>query len=103
MRRLVFLLALTGCAFHNSLDRAPGAPTLGPSASAVAVATPPTGAVLLGTVTVQGNNYQSGAGCESEALFEAKKIGATHVVIRPADSSLGRGVKCTGTAYYLAP
>lgn len=95
------VIALTGCAFQNSMQRAPGAPELQPSAGAVVVSAAPTGAVALGTVTVQGNNFQSGAGCEAEALFEAKKIGATHVVIRPANSSLGRGAKCTGDAYYV--
>jgi hypothetical protein len=99
----LLVLVLSGCAFHNSFDRAAGAPTLEPSGSAVAVAAPPAGAVLLGTVTVQANNHQSGADCEAQALFEAKRIGATHVVVRPADSSLGRGPKCTGAAYFVAP
>lgn len=100
---IALLVAASACAFKNSVDRAPGSPALPPSSNTIVVASPPSGAVLLGTVTVQGNNHQSGADCESQALFEAKKIGATHVVIRPADSSLGRGVKCTGAAYYLAP
>lgn len=94
---------LLSCAFQTSMQRAPGAPELQPSATAVVVGTAPAGAVALGTVTVQGNNFQGGAGCEAEALFEAKKLGATHVVIRPANSSLGRGVKCTGDAFYVAP
>jgi hypothetical protein len=93
---------LTACAFHNSVDRAPGAPNLPPSSSAVTVAAAPVGAVLLGTVTVQANNHQNGADCEAQALFEAKKIGATHVVVRPAESGFGKGPKCTGEAYFLA-
>jgi hypothetical protein len=99
----VIVLTTSACAFHNSVERIDGAPILPPSAEAEAVAEAPPGAVALGRVVVQGNNYQNGAGCEAQALFEAKKIGATHVVIRPADSSLGRGVKCTGDAFYLKP
>jgi hypothetical protein len=59
--------------------------------------------LLLGTVTVQSNNYQSGQGCEATALYEAKKIGATHAVIRPANAGWGKGPKCTAEAYYVAP
>jgi hypothetical protein len=94
---------LCGCAFQHSVERAAGAPELPPSSHVDIVAERPAKAILLGTVTVQGNNHQSGSSCESEAAFEAKKLGATHVVVRPADSSMGRGPKCTGEAYYLAP
>jgi Zn-dependent alcohol dehydrogenase len=100
---IVALAGLTGCAFHNAVDRAPGAPSLPPSANAVTVTTPPVGAVRLGTVTVQANNHQSGADCEAQALFEAKKLGATHVIVRPAESGWGKGPKCIGEAYYRAP
>jgi len=79
----ILALLLSGCAFQTKVQRAPGAPHLSPSASAQAVAEAPQGAVALGTVTIQGNNWQNGGGCESQALFEAKKLGATHVVIRP--------------------
>ena len=99
---LVAVLALAGCAFQSSVERTPGAPVLGPSSNAVVVALAPAGAVVLGKITIQGNNWQSGGGCETEALFEAKKIGATHVVVRPAESSLGRGVRCTADAFYVA-
>jgi Zn-dependent alcohol dehydrogenase len=95
-------LLLVGCAFSSGFERAPGAPELAPSASVAVVGEAPPGAVLLGTVTVQGNNHQGGAGCEQEAQFEAKKVGATHVVIRPAKPGIGKGPKCTGEAYYLA-
>jgi Zn-dependent alcohol dehydrogenase len=97
------LLALSACAFQTKVQRAPGAPKLEPSASAQVVAEPPQGAVALGRVTIQGNNWQNGGGCESQAQFEAKKLGATHVVIRPANSSMGRGVRCTADAFYVAP
>ncbi|MEP6832117.1 MAG: hypothetical protein ABJB74_01935 [Gemmatimonas sp.] len=65
------------------------------------MAAAPARATTVGAITVQGNNWQSGGGCEAQALFEGKKIGATHVVIRPANSSLGRGVKCTADAFVL--
>lgn len=100
---LAALVLLAGCAFQSAYDPAPGAPKLQPSAMTVAVAEAPKGAIALGTVTVQGNNYKGGSECEAQAIFEAKKIGATHVIVRPADSSLGRGVRCTGEAFYLAP
>lgn len=105
MRNLVLLGALvlvSACAHQTSVHRADGAPNLPPSASVTVVAEAPAGAVALGTVTVQSNNHQGGADCEAEAVFEAKKLGATHVIVRPANSSLGRGPKCTGEAFYLA-
>jgi hypothetical protein len=100
---ILALTVLSACAFQTSVQRADGAPQLPPSASAVVVTQAPSNAVALGTVTIQGNNWQSGSSCESQALFEAKKLGATHVVIRPADASMGRGVKCTGDAFYVPP
>lgn len=96
-------LFLSACAFSSGFARAPGAPELQPSAAATVVAEAPAGAVLLGTVTVQSNNHQGGADCEREALFEAKKAGATHVIVRPAKQGFGKGPKCTGEAYYVAP
>lgn len=96
-------LLLVACAHQTSVTRADGAPTLPPSASVAIVAEAPKGAIALGTVTVQSNNHQGGADCEAQAVFEAKKLGATHVIVRPAESSMGRGPKCTGDAYYLAP
>src|SRR4051812_11915773 len=103
LRRLFPLLPLPGCRYAVTLERAPGAPDRPPSAITTAVAAAPSGAALLGTIHVQSNNWQKGQDCEAKALCDAKMIGATHVVIRPDRSSLGRGPKCVGEAYYLAP
>jgi hypothetical protein len=97
----VLVLALAGCASQTYVRRAEGAPTLPPSSNAAIVAEAPAGAISLGTVTVQGNNFQSGPACEAEAVFQAKKLGATHVIVRPANSSMGRGPTCTGEAFFL--
>ena len=75
------LLAATACAFQSSTQRVDGAPSLPPSASAIMIAEAPPGAIALGTVTVQGNNFKAGPECEAQALFEAKKLGATHVIV----------------------
>lgn len=106
MRRFLPVLALlVGCAFSSKFRPTPGAPPLQPSSSVAVVAEPPQGATRLGTVTARGNNSQGGAGCESQAAFEAKKAGATHVVVRPAKTpwyAAGQ-IRCEGVAYYLAP
>jgi hypothetical protein len=102
-RALLVLAAAVGCASTSGFHRADGAPSLPPSAHTELVATPPAGAQLLGTVTVQMNNHQLPQDCEPAALFEAKKVGATHAIVRPAKSGWGKGPSCTADAYYLPP
>jgi hypothetical protein len=100
---LASLGALAGCASSAGFQRAAGAPELPPSAQTMIVATPPAGATLLGTVVVQMNNHQLPQDCEPAALFEAKKRGATHAIVRPESSGWGKGPRCAADAYYLAP
>ena len=96
-------LLLAGCTFNttvNHLDDAPNPPV---SEHTAVVTAPPRDAILLGTVTVRGNRNKVGAACEAEAVEEARKIGATHVIVRAVESSAARAVRCTGEAYYLGP
>jgi hypothetical protein len=103
-KRTIVTLAcvVAGCAYSSSFQRAPGAPVLPPSPAAEVLTTPPPpDAVLLGTVSAQGNNLQSSGTCEAELVTEARKLGANAVLTTPASSSLGRGPKCEGKAYLL--
>jgi hypothetical protein len=93
---------VTGCAYATSAHRAPGAPVLPPSPSAeVLKAEPPSDAVYLGTVSAQGNSYQSPGSCDAVLVNEARKLGANAVLTTPASSSWGRGPRCEGKAYLL--
>lgn len=94
---------LTGCTFNTTVDHVDGAPAVPRSDSAVVVATPPKSAILLGTVTVRGNAHMIGSACEQEAVSQARQMGATHVIVRPVDTSASRGVRCIADAYYLGP
>lgn len=96
-------VALAGCASTAGFHRADGAPELPPSARTEPVSTPPAGGTLIGTVRIQMNNRQLPQDCEPAALFEAKKRGATHAIVRPAKSGWGKGPSCTAEAYYVAP
>ena len=100
------LVALLGaCASSGKFRPSGAAPSLPPSASVAVASEPPQNAQLLGVVTVRGNNSQSVAGCESQAVLEAKKVGATHVVVRPKKSPWyrSRQPECEAAAYYVAP
>ena len=99
---LVAVTLVAGCAFVTKSQRAPGAPVLPPSAYAeVLKAEPSSDAVLIGTVSAQGNGYQTSGSCESELVNEARKLGANAVLTTPAVRSGGRGPKCEGKAYLL--
>ena len=105
MRRLAFrlppALLLAGCTFTTSVQRAADAPNVPRSERAEVVGVPPRDAILLGTVTVRGNRNKVGAACEAEAVTEARKLGATHVIVHTVDSSAARAVRCTADAFYL--
>jgi Zn-dependent alcohol dehydrogenase len=101
--RLVPLVVLAGCTFNTTVNHLADAPNVPPSDSAVVVTVAPNSAVLLGTVTIRGNANMVGPACEAQAVREARKMGATHVIVRPVVSSGSRGVRCTGDAYYLGP
>jgi hypothetical protein len=99
---LVVGLLLTGCAYQTGARRAEGAPVLPASPYAEVLRdTAPAGAVVLGTVRAQGNNWQSPAACEAQLVNEARKLGANAVLTTPATSTWGRGPSCLGTAYLL--
>lgn len=105
MRRPISVLGVLlfgACAFSSKLRPAPGGPHLTPS-PAVAVA--PAGATPLGTVSVVGSSLRSGTSCEAQAVFEAKKVGATHVVVRPKKTPWYRAGQpmCESIAYFLPP
>lgn len=102
IRLTVLAAGLAGCAYATSATRAPGAPVLPPSPyAAILHAAPDSTAVLLGTVHVQGNNWQSPGDCDAQLQNEARTLGANAVLTTPATSSWGRGPRCTGTAYLL--
>jgi hypothetical protein len=99
---LFIIVAIVGCAYSSSFQRAPGAPVLSPSSSAeILTSAPPSDALLLGTVSAQGNNFQSSGTCDAELVNQARKLGANAVLTSPASSSMGRGPKCEGKAYLL--
>ena len=105
LRQLAMSIAaivVVGCAYSSSFQRAPGAPVLSPSSSAeILTSAPPSDALLLGTVSAQGNNFQSSGTCDAELVNQARKLGANAVLTSPASSSMGRGPKCEGKAYLL--
>ncbi len=98
---IIPLALLAGCTFNTSVNRVAGSPEVPRSEQAVVVAKAPRDAILLGTVTVRGNRNKVGSACEAEAVTEAKKIGATHVIVRQADPTGSRGIRCTADAYYV--
>lgn len=105
MRSIVRLLAplalLAGCTFNTTVHHAKDAPNAPRTDSVAVVTEPPRDAILLGGATIRGNRNMIGAACVAEAVMEAKRVGATHLIVRPVESSGSRGVRCTGDFYYL--
>ena len=101
--RVLPALLLAGCTFNTTVHHVADAPNVPRSDRAIIVSAPPRDAILLGTVTVRGNRNKVGPACDAEAVEEAKKLGATHVIVHPVETSASRGVRCTGDAYYLGP
>jgi biotin carboxylase len=103
LRAPLVALLLAGCTFNTTVHHLGDAPNVPRTDHALVVATPPRDAILLGTITVRGNRNKTGPACEAEAVDEAKKIGATHVIVRPVETPASRGVRCIADAYYLGP
>jgi len=101
---LCLLATLTAGCVKPVFERAADAPRLAPVEVSEVVDRPPLNAILLGTAEVQSSVYQAPEECQSAALLEAKRAGATHVIIRPAIPGTGsRGPRCRVEAYYVAP
>jgi hypothetical protein len=97
------LVGTVGCA-QPTFHRVPFAPTLAPNENAIVVERPPSGAVLLGTVQLELSAYRLPSDCVAQALAEARRAGATHIVLPAATPPTStRGPKCSAQAYYLAP
>jgi hypothetical protein len=106
MRRFAALTAavIVGCAVPPTFQRVPTAPVLPPNENAVVVERPPSGAILLGTIELQLSISELASECQAAALAEAKRAGATHVVMPPAaPGRAARGPRCTAQAYYKPP
>ncbi len=108
MRRLFLpLLLAAACAQPRSFKRVPNTPEPRPTTTTARVERAPGDAVLIGIATVQMRRGQSEQACASAAFEEARRVGATHAVVRSArvgwPFSWWRGPKCTADAYYLAP
>jgi len=105
MRRLVVVLVgAVGCAAQPVFQPVPSAPQLAPNENAIVVERPPSGAVLLGTVKLELSIYKLQSDCTDQALAEAKRAGATHIVLpigTPPTST--RGPRCSAQAFYLPP
>jgi hypothetical protein len=95
------VLLLAGCTFNTTVHRADDAPNVPRSDSAVVVTEPPRDAIRMGGATVRGNRNMAGAACVAEAVKEAKRMGATHLVVHPVETASARGVRCTSEFYYL--
>jgi len=97
----VALVGVVGCV-APTFQRVPTAPKLAPNDNAVIVERPPSGGVLLGTVDLRLSVYKLPSECLAQALAEAKRAGATHIVVpavTPATST--KGPRCTAQAYYV--
>ena len=99
--RLLPLALLAACTYNTTVHHLDDAPNVPRSDSAVVVTTPPHDAIRLGTIEVRGNRNKVGAACAAEAVSEARKMGATHVIVTPVESSAARAVRCTAEAWYL--
>lgn len=95
------LVGLTGCAFAVDVTPTPAATGRKASTYAEVIRKPPAHGVELGRVELQGNNRQSVADCEARCIVEARKLGANAVLVQPEESSWGRGVRCSGIAYWV--
>jgi hypothetical protein len=104
MRRFAGLVVgLIGCA-SPAFKRASTAPELPPSANAIVVERPPSGAVLIGTADVQMSVSELPSECRTRALELARQAGATHVVMPPDNAgTASKGPRCTAQAYYVPP
>lgn len=98
----LLLLYLAGCAYHTGGTRLATAPILPPSPFARLVAAPPEGAVEVGQVRAQGNNWQAPADCDAQLLVEARKLGGNAVLAVPKKSGWGKGPSCSGRVYFVA-
>ena len=99
----VVLVGVLGCA-QPIFQRVPAAPQLAPNENALVVERPPSGSVLLGTVKLQLSLYQLPSDCTAQALAEAKRAGATHVILPPGTPGTStRGPSCSAQAFYVSP
>ena len=97
----ILAAALVACA-APVFQHTRGAPRLPPSDAAQVVERAPIGGVLIGTAEIQATVYQTGEECQAAVLEEAKKAGASHVVIRPGiAATASRGPRCRAEAYYV--
>jgi Zn-dependent alcohol dehydrogenase len=95
------LLVAAGCTFNTTVHPVKDAPNVPRSDSVAVVTAPPRGAVPLGSVTVRGNRNMVGPACAMEAAAHARRMGATHLIVRPVETPGARGVRCTADAWYL--
>jgi len=100
-RRALLLLPMlaSGCAFSTNVKRTAGAPTLPATESAELVHSRPKEALELGTVELQGNNWQSASDCETQLILEARKLGGDLVFGQPQENGIGQGPRCTGVVF----
>ena len=94
-------LALSACAFSVDVKPTPAANGRKASPYAEVIHKPPTHGIELGRLELQGNNHQAVADCEARCVVEARKLGANAVLVQPEESSWGRGVRCSGIAYWV--
>jgi hypothetical protein len=102
-RIVVVLVGVIGCAqpvFQPVLS----APQLAPNENAIVVERPPSGAILLGTVKLELSIHKLSTDCTDQALAEARRAGATHIILPPGTPpTSSRGPRCSAQAFYLPP
>lgn len=108
MRRLPIVVAaicsVAGCASAPVYQRVSSAPVLPPSESVIVVERQPVGGVLIGTADLQLSVHQLPEECTAALLAEAKRAGATYVVMPPVKPGTSvNGPRCTLQAYYVPP
>lgn len=96
------VLSLSACVYQTGGTRLAGAPVLAPASVARLIDSVPAGAVEIGHVRAQGNNWQRASDCDAQLLVEARKLGANAVLAVPEQSGWGKGPRCSGRAFYVA-
>jgi len=96
------LAAMVGCASAPVFRRVSSAPVLAASENVVVVDRPPVGGVLLGTADLQLTVHQLPEECSAQLLGEARRAGATYVVMPAVTPGTAvKGPRCTLQAYYV--
>jgi hypothetical protein len=94
------LLFGCGSAFSTQVSPVPDAPAFPPTETSAIVPAPPPKGIHLAKIDEQGNKDRNADDCTRRLQMDARKLGATHIVLgAKTDGAADKGPTCSGEAY----